>query len=190
MIRDGAEADLDSPPRVAPAGAGPLTRLLGAVSALSLGLAAVGLVLMTAIIAWQIFGRYVLNDTPSWSERLSIFLMNWYILLAAAAGVREDFHIGLVFFRERLTGKPRLAIEALGLVAIVVFGLGMTVYGGQLALQTRTHVIPTLGLSTGWSYAPFVLAGVLIALFGVERLAKLRAHGVARLRTFEPGSSA
>ncbi len=184
MIRDGAGADLDGPPRVAAAaeGAGPLTRLLGAVSALSLGLAAVGLVLMTAIIAWQIFGRYVLNDTPSWSERLSIFLMNWYILLAAAAGVREDFHIGLVFFRERLTGRPRLAIEALGLVAVVVFGLGMAVYGGQLALQTRTHVLPTLGISTGWSYAPFVLAGVLIALFGAERL--------ARLRGFEPGVGA
>ena len=50
--------------------------------------AAVGLVLMTLIIGWQVFGRYVLNSSPSWSEQASLALMIWYVSLAAAAGVR------------------------------------------------------------------------------------------------------
>ena len=50
-------------------------------------LAGLGVVLMTIIIGWQVFGRYVLNDTPSWSEPLSLQLMSWFILLGAAVGV-------------------------------------------------------------------------------------------------------
>ena len=38
-------------------------------------IAAAGLVLMTAIVGWQVFGRYVLNSSPSWSEQAALTLM-------------------------------------------------------------------------------------------------------------------
>jgi hypothetical protein len=37
------------------------------VSNLLIKLGAAGLVVMTAIISWQVFGRFVLNSSPSWS---------------------------------------------------------------------------------------------------------------------------
>ena len=50
--------------------------------------------LMTAIVAWQVFCRYVLNDSPSWTEPGAIMLMSWFIFLGAAVGVRENYHLG------------------------------------------------------------------------------------------------
>ena len=61
---------------------------------LSLWLAGIGLVLMTAFVAWQVFGRYVLNHSPSWTEPGSVMLMSWFIFLGAAVGVRENYHLG------------------------------------------------------------------------------------------------
>ena len=49
---------------------------------------------MTAIVAWQVFGRYVLNQSPSWTEPASVLLMSWFIFLGAAVGVRDGNHLG------------------------------------------------------------------------------------------------
>ena len=45
-----------------------IARLFSRLSTLALWLAGIGLVVMTVFVAWQVFCRYVLNDSPSWTE--------------------------------------------------------------------------------------------------------------------------
>ena len=45
---------------------------------------ALGLVVMTAIVGWQVFGRFVLDSSPSWTEQAALVLMIWYVMFAAA----------------------------------------------------------------------------------------------------------
>lgn len=158
-----------------------LSRLNDALERLSrfaLFLAATGIVAMVVIVGWQVWGRYVLNDTPHWSERLAIFIMNWFILIGAAVGVHERFHIGIVFFKEAMPRRVRFALEVLIHLATSAFALAMIVYGLQLAETTWTHTIPTLGLPTGLQYVPFALSGVLIILFSANHLVALLANGL------------
>jgi len=147
-----------------------LRRLNGYLADSGLWLSAAGLVAMTAIIGWQVWGRYILNDTPQWSERLSLFLMNYYILLSAAVGVREKFHLGLVFLKDSLPAKARFLVETLINLLVGGFGAAMVWYGGQMAVSTWSYAIPTLGLPTGASYLPFPIAGALIVLFSVQHI--------------------
>lgn len=51
------------------------------------GIASAGLAIMTIVIAWQVFARYVLNDSPAWSESAALIIMLYFVLLAAAIGV-------------------------------------------------------------------------------------------------------
>ena len=128
------------------------------------------MIVMTAMVAWQVFARYVLNASPSWTEPASILVMSWFIFLGAAVGVRENFHMGfdvLVHFLPRRAGPWMRAISDF---AVLVFGLGMVVYGGQLTIQTWTATIPVLHLPGGFAYMPIVAGGVLMALFALERL--------------------
>ena len=41
------------------------------------------------------FGRYVLNDSPTWAENLALVLILYVTLLGAAVGVRDAGHIGM-----------------------------------------------------------------------------------------------
>ncbi len=41
------------------------------------------------------FGRYVLNDTPTWAEALALVLVLWVTMFGAAVGVRDAGHIGM-----------------------------------------------------------------------------------------------
>ena len=72
------------------------------VSQLSKWVSSFGLLLMTGIVVVQVFARYVLNDSPIWAEQAALLLMIWYVFIAAAAGVREGFHIKIVVIAEAL----------------------------------------------------------------------------------------
>ena len=55
--------------------------------------AGVALVVLTVIFGWLVFGRYVLNATPTWVEQVSLLLVMLIAFLGAAVGVRENTHL-------------------------------------------------------------------------------------------------
>ncbi len=78
---------------------------------------------MTAIVAWQVFCRYVLNDSPSWTEPGAVILMSWFIFLGAAVGVRRT----TTWLRRAAlcpaAGRQEVAADDSDIV-IFAFGLG------------------------------------------------------------------
>ena len=51
------------------------------------------LALMSIIIVLQVFFRYVLNNSLSWSEELARYLFIWMIYIGISLGVKMDKHI-------------------------------------------------------------------------------------------------
>lgn len=141
-----------------------------AVSRASLLFAGFGLVVMTGIIGWQVFARYVLGDSLAWSEQAGLVLMVYYILLAAAVGVREGFHIRLSAVADAAPPAVRRWMSLAAHAVVLAFGLAMGWVGIDLCLKTWAHDIPTLGLPRGVAYLPLPAAGWLIALFSLEQL--------------------
>ncbi len=157
------------------------TRFCAAVSKLSLALAVIGLLGVILCVQWQVLGRYLLNDTPTWAEALAMLLVLFVTAFGLAVGVRDAGHIGLeslvVLLPERWQRRIELLIHAL----VAVFG-GVMVYGGwQWAAAKWDEKKPMMPVPDGIDYVPIVIAGVLIVLFSVE-------HIVALLRgtTVEP----
>ncbi len=147
-----------------------LTRGTHKLTQLSLLLSAGGLVAMTLIIGWQVFARYVLNDSPAWSETLALLLMLYYILLAAAVGVYEGFHLGLKILIDSLNPGPKRMLNIANNSFIALFGITMLINGVRLAQFTSNHLIPTLNVSRAFAYLPFTVAGLFITVFALERL--------------------
>jgi TRAP-type C4-dicarboxylate transport system permease small subunit len=147
-----------------------LSRILAVVNTAALWMAGIGLILMTIFIAWQIFGRYVLNQSPSWTEPMALLLMSWFILLGSAVGVREGNHLG---FEIGLHVAPKGLRHVMLLVTetlVIGFGLAMAWYGTDLAVETWAADMPGLPIPQGMDYAPLAVGGVLIALFSLEKL--------------------
>ncbi|MGL4637923.1 MAG: TRAP transporter small permease [Beijerinckiaceae bacterium] len=150
-----------------------LARILAPVSLAALWIASLGLVLMTLFVAWQVFGRYVLNDTPSWTEPGSLLLMSWFILLGGAVGVRENDHLGFEIGLHYASKPLRLMMRITTHVLIIVFGIAMTIYGWQLTAATWRAKMAGINLPQGMDYLPLVGGGVLISLFAFEKLVNL-----------------
>ena len=59
-------------------------RLLNLFSYITTILTGIAMVVMTAIFGWLVFGRYVLNATPTWVEQYSLLLIVYIGFLGAS----------------------------------------------------------------------------------------------------------
>jgi TRAP-type C4-dicarboxylate transport system permease small subunit len=153
-----------------------LGRIFEGLSTLSLWLAGIGLVVMTVMVAWQVFCRYVLNDSPSWTEPGAVMLMSWFIFLGAAIGVRENYHLGFDVLLYVLPKGGKRWLRMISDIVAFAFGIGMVWYGTQLIMLTWNTTLPSLGISGAWDYVPLVGGGALVVLFTLERIV-LRLSG-------------
>ncbi|MCD0504427.1 TRAP transporter small permease [Bordetella petrii] len=132
-----------------------------------------GLVCLVAAVSYQIFGRHVLNSTPTWAESLSLLLVLYVTMLGAAVAVRDAGHIGFESLADLLPPGGRRRLQLFVHLLVLLFGAMMAWYCGVLAESVHTYKIPNLGLSEGWKYAPATLSGVLIVLFSIEHIIAL-----------------
>ncbi|WP_427184587.1 TRAP transporter small permease [Bordetella bronchialis] len=132
-----------------------------------------GLVCLIAAVGFQIFGRHVLNRTPTWAESIAMLLVLYVTMLGAAVGVRDAGHIGFESLLEALppAGKRRMEIFIHALVCL--FGGMMAWNCAILAGSVADYMMPNLGISEGWKYLPATLSGGLIALFSIEHIVAL-----------------
>jgi TRAP-type C4-dicarboxylate transport system permease small subunit len=140
------------------------------LSRLCLKTAVVGTLLIVAAVLYQIFGRYVLNDSPAWTEIFALVVILYVTCLAAAVGVRDGRHIGMDSLLNLAPDPVRLAAEIVVYLGMVVFGLSMAWSGVVLGVAMAPYMNAGLPISQAWSYVPLAVGGALIALFAIERI--------------------
>lgn len=153
-----------------------LTPINAWISRLCMYTAVAGLLGIVAVVAYQVFGRYVLNDTPTWAESLALVLVLYVTMFGAAVGVRDAGHIGLESVLVMLLpDRHRLPVEILIHVLVGIFGMVMGWNAWLLADSVMAYKIPILGLPEGVNHIALALAGCLITLFSLEHIMALIA---------------
>jgi TRAP-type C4-dicarboxylate transport system permease small subunit len=140
------------------------------LSRLALALSGFGLLALVALLGWQVFARYVLGSSPAWSEQAALVVMVGFISLAAPVGVREGFHIGMTMAVDALPPAGQRVARVASMLVVAIFGVALGVYGGELALKTWSHSIPSLGIPRGAAYLPLAASGWLIVFFAFEQI--------------------
>lgn len=130
-------------------------------------------VLLVVDVLWQVFGRYVLKQSFSFTEEFARFALIWMTILGAAYlnGSRE--HLSMDYWLNKLSPAERKlrmrAIEAL----ILIFAIVVMIIGGGNLVFTTLHLGQTsaaMDVSLGYVYAIVPFSGLLIAFFSVYHL--------------------
>lgn len=135
-----------------------------------IGLASLALIFLICLMGYQVWGRYVLNNSPTWAENLALLLVLVVVLPLSAVGLRENFHLGITFFVELLPQKLKQFVNYLTAITLLAVGGFMAWYSFGLVSGTWGRTIPLLGIPQGIRYLPLVISGVLIMIFMIERL--------------------
>lgn len=129
------------------------------------------IVVITIIIPYGVFCRYVLNSASSWPEPMAVLLMIVLSFLSAVVCYREFLHIGVGIVPGLLKGRAKQLLGWLIEICMLATNLFMLWYGLLLVQTTWFQSIAEFpGLSVGVTYLPVPVGGAITTLFIIERL--------------------
>ncbi|WP_092065130.1 TRAP transporter small permease [Poseidonocella pacifica] len=148
-------------------------------------IAGIALVVLIATFGWLVFGRYVLNVTPTWVEQLALLLICYIAFLGAAAGVRDDSHIGVTVFRDMMPVTAQKALMIVIDLIVAGFGAVMLLAGSTLMSFGWDTLLPMLDIPESFRTLAITSCGALVLLFaGVRALLR-----ISRFRDWNPNAA-
>jgi TRAP-type C4-dicarboxylate transport system permease small subunit len=149
----------------------PLRRAMDVLYRLCAVIAGSALVLISLVVPWGVYTRYVLDSASSWPEPMAILLSIVLTFFGAAACYRSGVHMRVTVARDLLPPLGRRVIDLVGEGLMALVSLFMVVYGAQLVAATWQQVIAEFPfLSVGATYLPIPIGGAITLLFIAERL--------------------
>lgn len=128
------------------------------------------IILMSLIIPWGVFSRYVMGTGSQWPEPIAILLMMVFTFIGAAAAYRAGGHIAVLMVTDQLPPPLRAAAGWVvdGLMLVIC---GFVVrYGTSLCIDTWNQGISELPwLPVGATYASVPIGSAITFLFVLEK---------------------
>ncbi|MGJ8628738.1 MAG: TRAP transporter small permease [Sulfitobacter sp.] len=140
-------------------------RALDRLSFLCMLLASIALVTLVATFGWLVFGRYVLNATPTWVEQLALLLVCYITYLGAAVGIHENTHLGVTIFRDMMGGSVGNILKLIIDIVLSVFGLIMLIASVELVKFGWDTLLPMLNIPESFRSLSAALCGGLVFVF-------------------------
>jgi TRAP-type C4-dicarboxylate transport system permease small subunit len=154
-----------------PGAAGLFRRTMDAVYWTGAVIACLALVLVSAIIPWAVYTRYVLNSASSWPEPLAVLLTVGITFIGAANCYRQRIHMNMTVGTDLLPPRLRAASALISELLMGVMALFMLIWGIKLVMATWGNSVDEFPwLSVGVTYLPIAISGAMMFLFVVERL--------------------
>ena len=146
-------------------------KLMDALYLVCIAVAGSALVLISAVIPWAVFTRYVLNSAASWPEPTAVLLTIVVTFIGAAACYRRQLHMNVSFFVQMFPPPLRTLTELLAELLVATMALFMVIYGEKLVAATWYNTIADFpSLSVGVTYLPIPVGGAILLLFVIERV--------------------
>jgi TRAP-type C4-dicarboxylate transport system permease small subunit len=142
---------------------------LDRVSDASIGIAVVALLGLVVVQGWQVFARYVINDSPSWTEPVTIVLLAAAMSFGAASGVHTGRHFGFFLLAQAMRPLQRRIVETLVNLVIAAIGAVLAGWGSVLLVDGLDIRMAGAPLPQSLPYLPLALGGALMVVFALAR---------------------
>jgi len=133
-----------------------------AVAAIFAAMCAVGLL--------QVFNRFVLNRSLSWSEEFQIYCHVWIVFLAIPIAYRHGAHMSVEAFRARLPRRLGVAFNYFIELLWIWFAVALAWLAWRVSEVAKLQSSPGLDLPMNWVYYSMVVGGAYLLLVVLRRI--------------------
>ena len=142
--------------------------------------------LIVIVGGMQVFNRFVLNQSLSWSEEFMVYANIWMVFLAVPVAYNRGAHIGMNIFVKGLPPKGQLVL-ALAVDGMWVVLAAAIVFYTSVVMGVASHQnSPALGLRMDRAYLSLVIGGTYLGLLALRKV----TASVCRLRSGEMAGGA
>lgn len=129
--------------------------------------------LLVLDVLFQVFSRYILGTSFTWTEEFARFSLIWMTILGAAYLNGKKEHLSMDFIYEKFSEKNKKKVSVLLEVLVFLFAAIVMVIGGLNLVYTTLHLgqlSGTLRIPLGYVYAILPFSGLLIMCFSVYHI--------------------
>ena len=135
---------------------------------------------MVLIGFFQVFSRFVLNATPSWSEEIQIFGHIWLVFLAIPIAYRRGAHFTVEAIRRQYSLGMHNAVRPVVEFLWAGFAVATACYSYRVSLVAGRNVSPGLEIPMSYPYYGMIIGSVYLLLVVVApRRRRAAAAGAA-----------
>ena len=154
-------------------------RTLDRIADITIYIAVLALLGLVVVQGWQVFARYVINDSPSWTEPVTLLLLATAMSLGAATGVHTRRHFGFFLLAAHMPAGLRRAVDVFASLVVAVLGVVIAWWAGVLLLDGLDIKAAGANLPQSINYLPLCIGGALMAVFAVNQMVQAVQPAVA-----------
>lgn len=153
-------------------------RVLDRIADVAIHIAVIALLGLVVVQGWQVFARYVINDSPSWTEPVTLLLAT-AMSLGAATGVHTRRHFGFFLLAAHMRPGLRRAVDMFAALVVVVLGAVIAWWAAVLLLDGLDIKTAGANLPQSINYLPLSIGGALMAVFALNQMVQAAQAPVA-----------
>lgn len=124
--------------------------------------------IMTILVSYQVFARFILNNPSSVSEALSQYLFVWMIMFGSAYVYGSNEHLTIDLLKDKFSPKMTMIINIITNICLFVFVLLICVIGGWMYTKGQmVQIDPSLLISKAVLYVSVPVTGVITLFYAV-----------------------
>lgn len=128
---------------------------------------------MVVDVTIQVVFRYVVHDSPVWTEELARYVFAWQIYLATGLAFGRGSHILVDAVMLLVRGPAQRFLMIAGNAVTLVFLVVLVWQGTNMALVTSDTYTAAMVLNMGLVYAALPVTAAIGALYQLARLVQL-----------------
>ena len=135
--------------------------------------------LLVLDVLFQVFSRYLMGTSFTWTEEFARFSLIWMTVLGAAYLNAKREHLSMDFLYQKLSLKNKRKASIIIEVFVFLFALIVMVIGGLNLVYTTLHLDQlsgTLRIPLGYVYAVLPFSGFLIMCFSVYHMSNIYSN--------------
>jgi TRAP-type transport system small permease protein len=120
----------------------------------------------------QVFNRFVLNQSLSWSEEFQIFCHIWIVFLAIPIAYRRGAHLSVESFSSMLPPGARRVFDFVIELLWIWFAVSLAWLSWRVSEVAKLQLSPGLEIPMSYPYYGMVVGGAYLLLVVLRRIVR------------------
>lgn len=120
----------------------------------------------------QVFTRFVLNSSLSWTEELARYTFIWSNMLGAILCTKNNSNAKVAIITYNVSIEKRKLLSKICNIISIIIGIIIAVYGVRVAMAVKTQLTPALRISNFFVFVSAPIFGILLVFYSIYDIYK------------------
>jgi TRAP-type C4-dicarboxylate transport system permease small subunit len=128
----------------------------------------IALAAMAAIVAANVFGRFIVGKSISWGEEVAKALLTYLTFLGAAYAMRDNSHYTFDFVVRKMPQRVLRYFLAFRWLAVIIMSGLLMYWSAEVTIRIRDWIMPATSINRALVYVAAPIGTCFLLLYSIR----------------------